>query len=94
MDRVKSFMFERRRLGTCLGQIVFAKRIESGAGEARAALVDEEEIAVRELGIPPLRFPISAEKSQGGIPQGNRPRLVALALKEQGLLMKIQISQA
>ena len=41
MDRVKSFVFERRRLGACLGQIVLTKRLEPRAGEARAPLVDE-----------------------------------------------------
>ena len=78
MDGVESFMFERWRLGACLGQIALTKRVESGAGEAHAALVDEEEIAVRELRNPPLRFQIGTEKGQGGIPQGDRARLVAL----------------
>ena len=46
MNRVQSFVFERRRLGAGLGQIMLAKRVESGTGETPAPLIDEKKIAV------------------------------------------------
>src|SRR6516225_2880301 len=94
MHRVKSFMFERRRLGARVGQIMLTPCVESGAGEARAPLVDEEKIAVRELGIPTLGFQIGVQKGQSGIPQGDGPRLVAFALEEHPSLIEIQVGHA
>jgi hypothetical protein len=51
MDRMKAFLFESWRLwGARPSQIVLTQRVESGAGQGRTALVDEEKIAVRRPG--------------------------------------------